>query len=689
LLYSYLPFLVHFLLPEVSTVEIGYWSALLGFAYYFGALLGNMGWGLVADRLGRRPVLLVGVLGSGVLACLFGFSRSYWVAVGLRFAWGLLNSVGVSRTALMEILDDSNSAQGMVLFSVVGGLGRLVGPLVGGLASRPALHFRVFQHSVFHAFPFALPALLALFWSSLIWLLAYYELEESLPAHRVSSCSGLLCGRGGLFSSTSSSSFSDAHYSILGSGAGEDTELDVSTSPDRTSSSRADSPFSSPFGALSSDKRAGDGSSSLGIELQSTPTYANDEDEDEEEEGEDGSASQQGAACANQQKEKKKGVTFNSYVQMKIMDTSDIKYRKLARVSPEDTPQFYSAGERDSNYSRSGSYLQALLGGGAEQHQDQQEEEEEGQDLDASTRSLVVSSGAAVSGGDLESSGDRVERYTNGSELVESQDLEKDFRRLNLCGTLQVLTKSKLIYFTSLTYFLLVLAYSTLNEIIPLWLVIPAAEGGFGFNGVGLGLALFVSGPVSLGMQLGAFPAAVHQRGLLPLVRTCLAVFALIAVVTPALCIPALQLVPVLPRALVVLAHTALTVAADWALVITYVFINNSCYGYQRATVNGFTQALACLAMMLASLAGSSFFALCESNSLKEQLPWPFHYAVVFWCIALVANAARQTTYYLHRKIQKVRREPRFPRYAVQMEHFSIERSGVNTDDDDIDDDNR
>ena len=93
--------------------------------------MGNLGWGVVADRVGRRPVLLCGVLGSGVLSCLFGFSRHYWTSVTLRFAWGLLNTTGVSRTAVMEVLDDSNSAQGMVLYSVVSGLGRIVGPLMG------------------------------------------------------------------------------------------------------------------------------------------------------------------------------------------------------------------------------------------------------------------------------------------------------------------------------------------------------------------------------------------------------------------------------------------------------------------------------------------------------------------------------------------------------------------------------
>jgi MFS family permease len=98
--------------------------------------VGNVGWGWAADHLGRRPVLLSGVLGSGVLSCLFGFSRHFWTSVALRCTWGLVNTVGVSRTALIEIPDDSNSAQGMVLFSVVSGLGRLVGPLVGELRCR-------------------------------------------------------------------------------------------------------------------------------------------------------------------------------------------------------------------------------------------------------------------------------------------------------------------------------------------------------------------------------------------------------------------------------------------------------------------------------------------------------------------------------------------------------------------------
>jgi hypothetical protein len=361
----------------------------------------------------------------------------------------------------------------------------------------------------------------------------------------------------------------------------------------------------------------------------------------------------------------------------------------LNRITDEDTPSFYSARERDSNYSRSASFLEARrqqqAGGSVTLLDEEEEEAPTDMDMsDASSHSLVSSCSGEEDedGRDVESSG-QVESYTNGSELVEPCGQVRDFRQLALLGALRVLLCSRLVHSALLCYFFLVLAASTLNEVLPLWLVVPVPAGGLGFSGPLLGLTLLLSGLASLVMQLCVFPSAVHQSGLLPLIRNCLMTFFLVTVVMPCFCVPALQRVPVLPQALVVVSYLALTVAADWALVIVYVFLNNSCYSYQRATVNGISQALACCAMMLASLLGASFFALCESNTLKDRLPWPFHFAVVFWLAALLACAARHATFYMHRKIQKVRREPVFPRYAVQMEHFSVQTRGCAGGDDD------
>ena len=102
----------------------------------------------MADRIGRRPVLIMGLFGTAISATVFGFAPTFWVAVFGRFLWGmccmcscviciemmfcfgfvssscccfrdhitgLLNAnIGIAKTYMSEICDDTNSAKGMV-----------------------------------------------------------------------------------------------------------------------------------------------------------------------------------------------------------------------------------------------------------------------------------------------------------------------------------------------------------------------------------------------------------------------------------------------------------------------------------------------------------------------------------------------------------------------------------------------
>jgi MFS family permease len=138
-------------------------------------------WGVIADKYGRRPALLYGLAGSAVAATLFGFSPSFLMAILARFLWGFLNgNVGVSKTYIAEILDDTNAAKGMALFGVVGGVGRFIGPLIGGYLSSPADQYKIFRHTVFDSYPFSLPSLVVAFNCLAILIFAYYELQETL-----------------------------------------------------------------------------------------------------------------------------------------------------------------------------------------------------------------------------------------------------------------------------------------------------------------------------------------------------------------------------------------------------------------------------------------------------------------------------------------------------------------------------
>jgi MFS family permease len=65
MIFSFLPFMVQYYFPLLSKAELGYYAGILGSAFSSGSLIGNIMWGIVSDRWGRRPALLLGLLGTG------------------------------------------------------------------------------------------------------------------------------------------------------------------------------------------------------------------------------------------------------------------------------------------------------------------------------------------------------------------------------------------------------------------------------------------------------------------------------------------------------------------------------------------------------------------------------------------------------------------------------------------------
>lgn len=56
-------------------------------------------WGRLSDKLGRKPVLLTGLAGTGLSMLLFGFARSLPVAMLARALGGLLNGFVTTSSA--------------------------------------------------------------------------------------------------------------------------------------------------------------------------------------------------------------------------------------------------------------------------------------------------------------------------------------------------------------------------------------------------------------------------------------------------------------------------------------------------------------------------------------------------------------------------------------------------------------
>lgn len=91
-------------------------------------------WGQYSDRVGRRPVLLIGLTGLSLSLVLFGLAWSLWMLYLARILGGLLSSA-VLPTAMAYIADSTDykgRGRGMGLMGAAMGLGIIIGPLLGG-----------------------------------------------------------------------------------------------------------------------------------------------------------------------------------------------------------------------------------------------------------------------------------------------------------------------------------------------------------------------------------------------------------------------------------------------------------------------------------------------------------------------------------------------------------------------------
>ena len=91
-------------------------------------------WGRLSDRIGRRPVILIGLSGYGITFILFGFTDQLWMMFAVRILSGAISSATLP-TALAYMADitgEDERSQGIGLMAAAMGLGMIVGPALGG-----------------------------------------------------------------------------------------------------------------------------------------------------------------------------------------------------------------------------------------------------------------------------------------------------------------------------------------------------------------------------------------------------------------------------------------------------------------------------------------------------------------------------------------------------------------------------
>lgn len=129
----YLPEMVAHM-PGIPPNESGLYVGTLASAFALAQLSTNFLWGYASDRIGRKPVLLMGTFSLMCCFCVFGLCKQYWQIVVVHVAMGLLNgNAACVPTVLGEVTDRSNQSKAFTYLPVIYSLGGITGPALGGL----------------------------------------------------------------------------------------------------------------------------------------------------------------------------------------------------------------------------------------------------------------------------------------------------------------------------------------------------------------------------------------------------------------------------------------------------------------------------------------------------------------------------------------------------------------------------
>src|SRR6266849_9529411 len=135
--------------------------------------------GRLSDKYGRRPVLLVSILGTCLGFMILGFATTLWMLFVGRIIDGISGgNISTAQAYIADVTTKEDRAKGMGLIGAAFGLGFVFGPAIGGILSRWGINI-----------PFLFAGGLAFANATLL----YFTLPETVtPDHpaRVSAASG-------------------------------------------------------------------------------------------------------------------------------------------------------------------------------------------------------------------------------------------------------------------------------------------------------------------------------------------------------------------------------------------------------------------------------------------------------------------------------------------------------------------
>ncbi|MFA8437726.1 MFS transporter [Pueribacillus sp. YX66] len=128
-------------------------------------------WGRISDRIGRKPIMVIGITGLSLSFFLMAIATELWMLFAARIIGGLLSSANMPTVMayVADITTEEDRGKGMGIVGASVGLGFIFGPAIGGIFSKTNL---------------SMPFYIAGISSFITVFLVLLVLKESLPQTR-------------------------------------------------------------------------------------------------------------------------------------------------------------------------------------------------------------------------------------------------------------------------------------------------------------------------------------------------------------------------------------------------------------------------------------------------------------------------------------------------------------------------
>ncbi len=142
-----------------------YIDSLGGRGIHYGLLIASYGimqlifapvWGSLSDKHGRKPLLLIGMVGLGSAMALFALSTELWMLYAAQLLSGCMSSATLPAAQAYAADSTSSEDRGGAMGKIGGavGVGVILGPGLGGLLAATSLSTPFFAASAFCALTF-------------------------------------------------------------------------------------------------------------------------------------------------------------------------------------------------------------------------------------------------------------------------------------------------------------------------------------------------------------------------------------------------------------------------------------------------------------------------------------------------------------------------------------------------------